>query len=96
MRDIIQGTLKAELAGSRLNEIAQIVVDALMRKMDTTLRAELETTKNPCYSIGTEIKHCLRNSPISYDSEQKIMARIERLLQGKKLAIEQKEQEEDR
>jgi hypothetical protein len=94
IRDIIRHSLKYEIESSRVEEIIKAVIEKIVTRMNKTLQNQLQITKTLCYSIDAEIKHTMINAPIGYSSEQKIVERIERLLQTKQgmKSIEHKEE----
>ena len=76
------------VSGMVLDNIINILKDNLIRLvnevikgMNSNLQRELIHTKNLCYSIDAEIMHTLMKTPISYESEKKVMEKIEKTLQ---------------
>ena len=88
VRNIIRTKLEDELKSARIMEVVEMVVNKTIHGMNNHIRDELQTTKQLCYSIDSEIKHVLRDAPISYDTEQKIAKRIDDVLSSRRRNIQ--------
>lgn len=66
---------------SNHKDIIKVVVEEVLKKLNTMLRQELKVTKEITYSIEKEIKKTYFDSNLSYDCTKKIYDRIKDKLQ---------------
>jgi len=77
LKKVVGEVIEIKLEELEFNLLLEKIIRKILNRMNNLFKEEYKVAKKLCLSIDTEIKHTLRDLPISYSTEEIIKKKID-------------------